>query len=76
MATTLHTATKNTTAVFLNRLISMVCSVVFLGLFSRYVGVNQFGQSNPLGVSSWSAAAGSNVESPQPPMVWHQSSRG
>jgi O-antigen/teichoic acid export membrane protein len=44
MATILDTAAKNTTAVFLNRLISMVCTVVFLGLFSRYVGVTQFGQ--------------------------------
>jgi O-antigen/teichoic acid export membrane protein len=44
MSAIVDTAAKNATAVFLNRLISMACTVVFLGLFSRYVGVIQFGQ--------------------------------
>jgi O-antigen/teichoic acid export membrane protein len=44
MSTTLDIAAKNTAAIFLSRLISMACSVIFLGLLSRYVGVTQFGQ--------------------------------
>lgn len=44
MSCTLDIAAKNTAAIFMSRLISMICSVIFLGLFSRYVGVTQFGQ--------------------------------
>jgi O-antigen/teichoic acid export membrane protein len=44
MSAILDNVARNTTAVFLNRMISMICTLVFLGLFSRYAGVTQFGQ--------------------------------